>query len=239
MKTTPLVRLTDKGLFCESGGFFIDPIKSVDKALITHAHSDHARFGSRSYLTVKQGELLLKQRLGERINLQTIDYGQEISINGVNVSFHPAGHILGSSQIRIEYKGEIWVVSGDYKLQKDKTCETFIPIKCNTYITESTFALPVYKWSPQQEIFDDINSWWRKNKDSGITSIIFGYALGKAQRLIAGLDDSIGSIYTLTAVENINNCYRLSGIKLPLTKNINEIIEADNQSSAMVIVPPA
>jgi putative mRNA 3-end processing factor len=239
METTSLVRLTDKGLFCESGGFYIDPIKSVDKALITHAHSDHARPGSLSYLTVKQGELLLKHRLGERINLQTISYGQEISLNGVKVSFHPAGHILGSSQIRIEYKGEIWVISGDYKLESDCTCKTFVPLKCNTYITESTFALPVYKWSPQQEILDDINSWWRNNKNSGTTSIILGYTLGKTQRIIAGLDYSIGPIYTHPAVENINKCYRDSGVKLPPTKKLNEIIDADDSSGAMVIAPPS
>jgi putative mRNA 3-end processing factor len=239
MKNIPLVRLTDKGLFCETGGFYVDPSKSVNKALITHSHSDHARTGSHSYLTVKQGELLLKHRLGDRINLQTIEYGQEISLNGVNVSFHPAGHILGSSQIRIEYKGEIWVVSGDYKLEPDSTCETFVPLKCNTYITESTFALPVFSWSPQKEIFDDINSWWRKNKNSGITSIIFGYTLGKAQRVIAGLDPSIGSIYAHAAVENINKCYRDSGIKLPLTKKITEFIDAQDSSGAMVIAPPS
>jgi putative mRNA 3-end processing factor len=239
MKNTSLVRLTDNGLFCEIGGFHIDPGKAVDKAVITHAHSDHARPGSRSYLTVKQGELLLKQRFGARINLQTVNYAEQINLNGVKVSFHPAGHILGSSQIRIEYKDEVWVISGDYKIEKDLTCEKFEPLKCNTFITESTFGLPIFIWSSQIEIFDDINSWWRKNKDSGITSVIFCYALGKAQRIISGLDSTIGTIYTHNAVGIINQCYRNSGINLPETINISEVIREDFIPGSVIIAPPS
>ncbi|MDR3609664.1 MAG: ligase-associated DNA damage response exonuclease [Ignavibacteriaceae bacterium] len=239
MNNTPLVRLTDKGLFCEAGGFYVDPSKSVDKALITHAHSDHARPGSKSYLTVKQGGLLLKHRLGRRINIETINYNQEISLDGVKVSFHPAGHILGSSQIRIEYKGEVWVISGDYKIEEDFTCEKFAPVKCHTFITESTFGLPIYKWAEQKELFNEINSWWKRNKEAGITSIIFSYALGKSQRVIAGLDESIGPIYTHPAVEDINVCYRESGIKLSATKNLNEFIDEYHSPGAMVIAPPS
>jgi len=239
MKNTSLVRLTDNGLFCEIGGFYIDPSKSVDKALITHAHSDHARPGSHSYLTVKQGELLLKQRLGQRINLQTIDYSDNIYINGVKVSFHPAGHILGSAQIRIEFNDEVCVISGDYKLDKDLTCDTFEPIKCNTFITESTFGLPVFKWCSQTILFNEINFWWQKNKKLNIVSIIFGYALGKAQRIISGLDPSIGPIFTHPSVEIINQCYRDSGVILPETKNINEIADQAAPPGAMVVAPPS
>ena len=239
MKNTPLVRLTDKGLFCEIGGFYVDPSKSVDKALITHAHSDHARPGSHSYLTVKQGELLLKQRLGSRINLQTVKYSEEIHLNGVRVSFHPAGHILGSAQVRIEFKGEVWVISGDYKLEKDLTCEKFEPVKCNTFITESTFGLPIFKWYSQNLVFNEINSWWRQNKDSDTISIIFGYALGKAQRIISGLDPSIGTIYAHPAVEIINQCYRNTGVNLPATKNINELACKDSPRGALIIAPPS
>ena len=239
MKNTSLVRLTDNGLFCEIGGFYIDPSKAVDKALITHAHSDHARPGSRSYLTVKQGELLLKQRLGSRINLQTVNYAEDIYFNGVKVSFHPAGHILGSSQIRIEFKGEVWVISGDYKIEKDLTCDKYEPVKCNTFITESTFGLPIFKWQNQNLLFDEINSWWRRNKDSGAASIIYGYALGKAQRIISGLDPSIGTIYTHPAVEVINKCYRDSNVKLPLTKNISELEDDKLIPGAMIIAPPS
>jgi putative mRNA 3-end processing factor len=239
MKNTPLVRLTDKGLFCEIGGFYVDPLKSVDKALITHAHSDHARAGSRSYLTVHQGELLLRQRLGSRINLATVCYSEDVFLNGVRVSFHPAGHILGSAQIRIEYKGEICVISGDYKIEEDLTCEKFEPVKCNTFITESTFGLPIFKWFSQKEIFADINSWWLGNKASGTISVIYGYALGKAQRIISGLDSSIGTIYTHNAVGIINQCYKNTGITLPETKNVSEIITENLEPGAMIIVPPS
>jgi putative mRNA 3-end processing factor len=239
MKNTPLVRLTDNGLFCEIGGFYIDPLKAVDKALITHAHSDHARPGSRSYLTVKRGGLLLKQRLGSRINLATVNYSENVYLNGVQVSFHPAGHILGSSQIRIESKGEVCVISGDYKIEKDLICEMFEPVKCNTFITESTFALPIFKWRSQHELFNEINSWWRGNKDSNIVSIIFGYALGKAQRIISGLDPSIGTIYTHPAVELINQYYRNSGVTLPETKNINEIKGNELSPGSIIIAPPS
>jgi putative mRNA 3-end processing factor len=239
MKNTPLVRLTDKGLFCEIGGFYVDPSKSVDKALITHAHSDHARPGSRSYLTVKQGELLLKQRLGNRINLQTVKYSDEIYLNGVRVSFHPAGHILGSAQIKVEFKGEVWVISGDYKLEKDLTCEKFEPVKCNTFITESTFGLPIFKWCSQSRVFKEINSWWRQNKDSDTISIIFGYALGKAQRIISGLDPSIGTIYAHPSVEIINQCYRNTGVYLTETKNISELAGKDSLRGALIIAPPS
>lgn len=239
MKNTPLVRLTDKGLFCEIGGFYVDPAKHVDKALITHAHSDHARPGSSSYLTAKQGELLLRQRLGRNINLQTAHYGEIIYLNGVKVSFHPAGHILGSSQIRIEYKGEVWVISGDYKIEMDMTCEKFEPLKCNTFISESTFGLPIFKWCSQNQLFSEINSWWIRNKDSGTCSIIFGYALGKAQRIISGLDPSIGTIYAHPAVEIINQCYRNTGIKLPETKNISELVDEEHTRGALIIAPPS
>jgi putative mRNA 3-end processing factor len=239
MENIQLVRLTDRGLYCENGGFFIDPSKPVDKALITHAHSDHARAGAHSYLTVKQGKFLIKQRLGSSINLETINYGQEISINGVKVSFHPAGHILGSSQIRIEYKGEIWVISGDYKIDEDITCDSFTTVKCHTFITESTFGLPIYKWSPQKEIFDDINSWWRRNKDVGIASIIFSYSLGKSQRIIAGLDESIGPIFTDSIIQKFNICYAESGIKLPLSGNIGEYIDENHSPGAIFISSPS
>ena len=237
MKNTSLVRLTDNGLFCETGGFYIDPSKSVDKALITHAHSDHARPGSRSYLTVKQGEFLLKQRLGQQINLQTINYSDNIYLNGVKVSFHPAGHILGSAQIRIEFKGEVTVISGDYKLEKDFTCDKFEPVKCNTFITESTFGLPIFKWCAQAILFNEINSWWQKNKSLNIVSIIFGYALGKAQRIISGLDTSIGPIFTHPSVEIINQCYRDSGVIIPETKYLSE--DKVIPPGALIVAPPS
>jgi putative mRNA 3-end processing factor len=168
----------------------------------------------------------------------TVRYKEAIYLNGVKVSFYPAGHILGSAQIRIEYKGEVWVISGDYKIEKDFTCDKFEPVKCNTFITESTFGLPIFKWISQTNLFENINSWWRKNKDSGTASVIFGYALGKAQRIISGLDPSIGTIYTHNSIGLINQCYRDSGVNLPPTKDIGEISNEKITPGIMIVAPP-
>lgn len=234
-----LLRPDDYGLYCETGGFYIDPWKPVGRAIITHGHSDHARWGHKSYLAHKHSESILRKRLGESISLETVGYNEERVINGVKVSLHPAGHLLGSAQIRVEYKGEIWVVTGDYKLGVDPTCEEFVPVKCHTFITESTFGLPIYRWKNDSEIFADINSWWASNAEQNITSIIFAYALGKAQRLIAGLDASIGPIYTHGSVENMNDSYRECGIKLPNTTYLLSEQDKSKFSKAMIIAPPS
>lgn len=234
-----LLTLTKCGIFCEDGDFYIDPWRPVDKAVITHAHGDHARRGSKKYLASHESKLLLELRLGSDINLQTVSYGEKITFNNVTVSLHPAGHILGSSQVRVERNGEVWVVSGDYKIDEDCTCQKFELVKCHTFITESTFGLPVYKWLPQQQIFDDINQWWKKNKEEGIASIIFGYSLGKAQRILSGLDPSIGLIYTHGAVENLTEAYRNTGKTLPSTKYIGDIKDKNEFKGAMIIAPPS
>jgi putative mRNA 3-end processing factor len=239
MKKEKLIIQNSCGLYCKTGNFYIDPWKPVEKAVITHAHSDHARWGSKSYLASAQSEKLLKIRLGDDTAIQCLKYGEQININGVKVSLHPAGHILGSSQVKIEYNGEVWVISGDYKTDKDITCESFELIKCHTFITESTFGLPVYKWFPQENIFEEINDWWRKNNQSGITSIVYSYSLGKAQRVIAGLDTGIGKIFTHGAVENMNMAYRLTGVSLPETKYVNEVSDKNLFKGSIVIAPPS
>ena len=239
MNINKFLVLNDKGLYCSKGGFYIDPFRAVDKALITHAHSDHAKPGSKNYLAVDKNENLLKFRLGKRINLQTVKYGEILNINGIEVSFHPAGHILGSAQIRLKSDHVVAVVSGDYKTEEDYTCQEFEWVRCNTFITESTFGLPIYKWSGQKEIFDEINNWWKQNLKEGKTSILLSYSLGKAQRLISGLDTAIGPILTHSSVENINNCYRESGINLPVTTNLENINDKDILKESIVIVPPS
>ncbi|MFZ0455244.1 MAG: ligase-associated DNA damage response exonuclease [Ignavibacteriaceae bacterium] len=239
MNYNKLLELNDKGLYCSKGGFYIDPLRAVDKALITHAHSDHARPGTKNYLAVDKSENLLKLRLGKKINLQTVKYGEILNINGIKVSFHPAGHILGSAQIRLEFDNEVVVVSGDYKTGVDFTCQQFEPVRCNIFITESTFGLPVYKWSSQKEIFDEINNWWKQNIKEGKTSILSGYSLGKAQRLISGLDPTIGSILTHSSVENINDCYRNSGINLPRTTCLEKTNDKNIFNEAIIILPPS
>jgi putative mRNA 3-end processing factor len=233
-----LLTNTDCGLYCKEGDFYIDPWKPVERAIITHGHSDHARPGNKYYLASGDNRFLLNFRLGD-INLQTISYGEVINFNNVKVSLHPAGHILGSSQVRIENKGEVWVVSGDYKLEPDKTCTPFELVKCHTFITESTFGLPIYHWQPQQSIFEDINNWWADNKEKGRASIIYGYALGKAQRVISGLDISIGPIVTHGAVENINNIYRNSGIPLPDTIYAGNVSDKKFFRDSIIVAPPS
>ncbi len=178
---------TDRGLFCASGGFHIDPWLPVERALITHAHGDHARPGSAAYLCAAPGEPLLRRRLGGDTRIESVPYGLPLTIGDVRVSFHPAGHILGSAQIRLEAGEGVWVVAGDYKRAADPTCAPFEPVRCDTFITESTFGLPIYRWDSTATIVSEIDGWWRANRDAGRASVLFCYTLGKAQRLLAEL----------------------------------------------------
>ncbi len=210
-----LLENTEKGLYCAAGDFYIDPWHPVDFAVISHAHSDHARPGSRYYLCAAPGRELLQERLGADAAIETIPYGKTLTRNGVQISLHPAGHILGSAQVRVESRGEIWVVSGDYKTEPEKTCAPFEAIRCHTFVTESTFGLPIYHWRPQSEIFAEINLWWRKNQSERRTSVIFAYSLGKSQRLLSGLDASLGPIFVHGSVARFLPLYAKAGIELP------------------------
>ncbi len=234
-----LIVARPEGLYCPVGDFFIDPWRPVDRAVITHGHSDHARPGHQRYLSHNLSAGILKARLGD-ISLQTLPYGEPVEINGVKVSLHPAGHVLGSAQIRVEHKGEVWVASGDYKVEADGTCEAFAPVRCHTFITESTFGLPVYRWPSQHLLFDDINQWWRANAASGRASVLFCYAFGKAQRALSGVDPSIGPIIVHGAVEPLNAVYRLAGVALPTTLRVSdEALKAVNVNHALVLAPPS
>lgn len=234
---TPLMTFTNRGIYCPQGNFYIDPWKPVYQALITHAHADHARWGHKKYLAQKLNKNILKLRLGSDVNLETVDYGENRNINGVKVSFYPAGHIWGSSQIRIEHKGEVWVASGDYKLENDGFSGAFEPVTCDTFITESTFGLPVFKWQAQTEVMHDINSWWRTNQSEGKTSILCAYALGKAQRLICNLDPGIGKIYVHGAIDNVNKALVRDGANLPETTHVNPEIKKKEYAGSLVITP--
>lgn len=233
-----LLEFTDKGIYCPAADVYIDPWKPVNKALITHGHADHSRWGHQYYLCTESAMPVINYRLG-KIDVQTVKYNQVITINGVKFSFHPAGHIIGSAQIRVEYKGEVWVVSGDYKIENDQLSEAFEPVKCHTFITESTFGLPIYSWLPQREVFDDINAWWRQNKDRGKVTVLSGYALGKAQRIIQGLDESIGPIFTHGAVENVNEIIRNQGIALKPTTRVTPEMSKDTYKGGIVIATPS
>jgi putative mRNA 3-end processing factor len=239
MKNLKILEQTDSGLYCPIGDFYIDPWRPVEKAVITHAHFDHARPGSKTYLATEDSSIILQLRLGRDIDITAAKYGQTFFINGVQLSLHPAGHVLGSAQVRIERNGEVWVVSGDYKTEADSTCAPFEQLRCHTFVTESTFGLPVFRWSPQRAIFTDINNWWKANQAEGSTSILFAYALGKAQRIISGLNPDVGPIFTHGAVENVNQCYRTAGIALPPTQYTGSQTDKNAFAGAVVIAPPS
>jgi len=235
-----LLNLSDRGLYCAAGDFYIDPWLPVARAVITHAHGDHARWGSESYLAAREGERVLRTRLGPAARIRTLPFGESVDINGVRVSLHPAGHILGSAQVRVEHRGEVWVVSGDYKTERDATCAPFELVRCHTFITESTFGLPIYRWRPQDEVFDGIAAWWRANAEAGRASVLLGYALGKAQRLLAGLvGRERGPIWTHGAVERLNADYRESGVVLPATSHASSAARGTSFAGALIVAPPS
>lgn len=216
MTARPLLRMTERGLYCEAGNFYIDPWGSVDRAVTTHAHGDHLRRDCRSYLFAQPGAALMELRLENNpAHLQPLPYGHPIDANGVRLSLHPAGHILGSAQVRLEQAGQVWVVSGDYKLDPDPTCAPFEPVSCHTLVTEATFGLPIYRWPKPERVIADIQAWWRSNQREHKASVLFAYALGKAQRILASLDASIGPIYTHGIIQRIDDAYRRAGVSLP------------------------
>lgn len=241
-----LVVLRPEGLYCPPGDFFIDPWRPVDRAVITHAHADHARTGHRHYLSAAPGEGVLRSRLGS-IDLQTLAYGEQVDHFGVRVSLHPAGHVLGSAQVRLEHRGRVWVASGDYFLagataqadERNPTCVPFEPVRCDCFITESTFGLPIYRWAPPHELFADIDRWWAANAAVGRPSLLLAYSFGKAQRVIAGVDSSIGPIVVHGAVQPLNRAYREAGVALPETRLVTEIADPHDLKRALVIAPPS
>ena len=237
-----LVVARPEGLYCPPGNFYIDPWRPVDRAVITHAHGDHARTGSRRYLATRASERVLRARLGTDIALDGLDYGERVVHDGVAISLHPAGHVLGSAQVRLEHAGLVWVVSGDYKTAADPTCAPFEPQACHAFVTESTFGLPIYRWQPPGETFADIAAWWRANADAGRASLLFCYAFGKAQRVLAGLRDAgaldAGPIVCHGAIEGLNEAYRATGVDLPVTHRVAEV-DAATLRRALVLAPPS
>lgn len=232
-----LIQSTPRGLYCPPGDFYIDPWQPVERAVLTHAHADHARPGHAHYLAARDGEAVLRTRLGD-VALETLAYAETRDINGVKISLHPAGHVLGSAQVRLEHRSEVWVVSGDYKLDPDPTCAAFEPVRCDVFVSESTFGLPVFRWRAPAQVMVELDAWWRANADAGRTSVLFAYALGKAQRVLASVDRSIGPIVCHGAVENLNRAYRAAGVDLPVTRPVTELDKAA-LSRALVIAPPS
>jgi putative mRNA 3-end processing factor len=230
---------TAAGLYCARGDFYVDPWLPVERAVITHGHADHASLGSARYLTARPGLGVLRQRFGAAAVIEPLDYGVSMSLHGVQLSLHPAGHVLGSAQVRALSQGEIWVISGDYKTAPDPTCATFEPIRCHTFVSESTFGLPIYRWPDRAEVFADLNAWWRGNAAEGVPSVLFAYALGKAQRVLAGIDAGIGPIYCHGAVENMNGVYRQAGVLLPPTQRVTGEQSKAAYGGALIVGPPS
>ncbi len=234
---TPLLQFTNNGIYCEKANVYLDPWKPVDHAIISHGHADHSRYGHKKYITHYRNVPIIQHRLGE-INVTGKEWGEIFTVNNVKFSLHPAGHIIGSSQIRVEHKDEVWVFTGDYKTENDGISTPYEPIKCDTFITECTFGLPAFKWTPQAEVLENINKWWAENRAEGKTSILFGYSLGKAQRLLKYLDTDIGEIYTHGAIENMTQVLRPM-VDFPKTTLITRDTKKEQLLGNIVLAPPS
>jgi putative mRNA 3-end processing factor len=233
-----LLTFTDKGIYCSQGDFYIDPWKPVPRAVVTHAHSDHARPGNGSYLSHHFSKPILRLRLGD-VSIQSVEWNEPVFMNGVRISLHPAGHIIGSSQIRVEYNGEVWVASGDYKTENDGISGEMEIVPCNTFITESTFGLPIYEWKPQQELFYDIQNWILSNRAKGNNSVLIAYSLGKAQRLLKGITEVSPEIYVHGAIWNTQDVLTKAGFQLPPVKRVTPDMGKDHFKTDVIIAPPS
>ncbi len=240
-----LITRRPEGLFCEAGGFYIDPWRPVARAVITHAHADHCREGHGAYLAHRDAEGLMRSRVGADMAFQGLAYGEPLRLGDVTVSLHPAGHVLGSAQVRIERRGEVWVVAGDYFVSGagdcNTTCVPFEPVRCDVFVTESTFGLPIYRWAPQAEVFAEMRAWWADCSAQGKHALLMGYSLGKAQRLLAGLAtaDAPGPVLVHAAVARLNSAYREAGVALPAAETVTPETNFKVLRGALVIAPPA
>lgn len=236
--SSAIVEVRDKGLYCPRGDFFIDPWSGVNHAVLTHAHSDHARWGSQQYYAARESRLLLERRLGPAAQVSYHEYSEPFKLGDVTVSLHPAGHILGSAQVRLELDGVVWVISGDYKRQPDPTCRPFEPIACDVFITEATFGLPIYKWQSTEEVAREIFEWWQANRDCGRNSLLACYSLGKAQRILHALQEFTDqAVLTHGAAESLIEAYRSEGISLLPTIKVNESHKGCR--GELILAPPS
>jgi putative mRNA 3-end processing factor len=235
----PVLQFTDRGIYCPAGDFYIDPWQPVQRAVITHAHSDHARWGHQHYLCVHDSVPLLKLRLGPDISVQGVAFGETIAYNGVRISLHPAGHIIGSAQVRVQQDNEVWVVSGDYKLENDGLSGQFEPLPCQVFITESTFGLPIYNWQPQGLIFSSIRDWIQENRKAGKSSVLLAYSLGKAQRLLHNLRDSVDRFMVHGAIDVAQQVLLANGHDLPQVQRITPDTPKADLKESVIIAPPS
>jgi putative mRNA 3-end processing factor len=235
-----LVTLTREGLYCPQGGFHIDPWRPVERALITHAHADHARRGSDRYHAPRSGVGLLRRRLGPEPPIDGHGFREPLTFGDVAVSFHPAGHVLGSAQVRIEAAGEVWVISGDYKRELDPSCEAFEVVPCDVFITEATFALPIYRWDPIDQIMSALLGWWDGNAAAGRASVLFCYALGKAQRVLAEVGRRTDRpVFVHGAIDALLDTYRAEGIVLAPAIPVGPRTKGESFAGELVVAPPS
>jgi putative mRNA 3-end processing factor len=234
----PLIIATKRGLYCPQGDFFIDPSRPVQTAVITHAHGDHLRHGSVRYILARPGAALARHRLGRRDDITAVDYGIPLQLGATRVSLHPAGHVLGSAQVRIEHQGRVWVVSGDYKRQADPTCAPFESVACDVFVSEATFASPLYQWAPTSQVIEEIAGWWRANRERGLVSALFCYALGKSQRILAELATLCSEpVYVHANVGVLTDLYRKAGIEM-LPTEVPRTGARTDYRGALIIAPP-
>jgi putative mRNA 3-end processing factor len=235
---TMVIEPTAQGLYCADGGFHIDPWAPVARAVITHAHADHLHPGSASYLCAAPALPLVRHRLPPGADITPAEYGEVMVINGVRVSLHPAGHILGSAQVRVEHRGEVWVAAGDYKRIPDPTCAPFAPQRCHALVTEATFALPVFRWDPPSETVLEILAWWEEMRASGRPAVLFSYALGKAQRILAELGRLTDRpVYVHGALAGLERLYREAGVRLAETRRATEEARGRSFAGELIVAP--
>jgi putative mRNA 3-end processing factor len=237
----PVLRPDAGGLYCEAGGFWIDPTRPVETAVVTHAHSDHLQPGSDAYVVSEPSMPLVERRLApaqEDPEVQSLAYGEGLELGEADVSLHPAGHMLGSAQVRVEVDDEVWVVTGDYKRQSDPTCESFEPVPCDVFVTEATFGLPIYRWKAGGEVVAAIDEWWQTNREADRPSILFCYAVGKAQRVLAGLHEHTDRRVLLHGgMGGYVELYRGAGVEMPPTEYVTEMDEQTDFGGELILAP--
>jgi putative mRNA 3-end processing factor len=236
LSVEPLLAEKREGLQCAAGGFSLDPREPVPFAVVTHAHADHAVPGCGRYLCAAPSLPLLRHRLGADAPIEAAAYGEPREIGPVRLSFHPAGHVLGSAQVRIEQEGSVWVATGDYKREADPTCAPFEPVRCDVLVTEASYALPVFRWDDPRDVLGDIFSWWQGNPRRA--SLLFCYVLGKAQRILAGLAELTDrAVYVHGALEPITRIYRDAGIRMLPTLPVAETRKGRSFAGELVLAP--
>lgn len=233
-----LITFTDRGFYCQQGNFYIDPWKPVDYAIITHGHSDHMRWGMKKYLAHDESLHIMHARIGADAVIETMPYGDVRHINGVKVSLHPAGHIVGSAQVRVEgADGETWCISGDYKLDDDGISTPFEPVKCHHFVTESTFGLPIYQWEEQSAIMEKMHQWIQSNQAKGRNSVLTAYTLGKSQRIVHGLSQYGYEIYAHGSTVNMNKAVQPFRPQLPNIHHLTKDTPKEDVAKGVILCP--